>query len=236
MIRFVCPRCKAVLEQPDNAAGTTFVCFSCGQRLQMPFIHERTTPVDPGAKNLPSLAIPAVQVPPIPPPPVPAIGPSPSSTATPQPSLAPQPRSRRDPEDGAEDEYFPSIARRSPGRGRYSQQAAAKAASSGLVCSLVSLAMLLLSLILWGVIVQRPGGRFAGQGEFVVVILFVILGSFVLSLLGIVFSSRGLDESNSYNRGQASAGLVCGILAMLIGAVVGLFFFCAGIFIWSRIH
>src|SRR5262245_47145649 len=36
MIRFACPRCKAVLEQPEGVAGTQFSCPSCGQRLEAP--------------------------------------------------------------------------------------------------------------------------------------------------------------------------------------------------------
>ena len=43
MIRFLCPRCKAVLDQPENAAGTKLPCPSCGQRLQVPLPPENKT-------------------------------------------------------------------------------------------------------------------------------------------------------------------------------------------------
>src|SRR5262245_55116251 len=43
MIRFACPRCKAVLERPENVAGSKFACPSCGQRLQVPLPPENKT-------------------------------------------------------------------------------------------------------------------------------------------------------------------------------------------------
>src|SRR5258708_5050141 len=36
MIRFSCPRCKASLEQPEDAAGSKVACPKCSQRLQVP--------------------------------------------------------------------------------------------------------------------------------------------------------------------------------------------------------
>src|SRR5262245_32333490 len=36
MIRFACPACKAVLESPDQKAGSKVNCPKCGQRLQIP--------------------------------------------------------------------------------------------------------------------------------------------------------------------------------------------------------
>src|SRR5207247_8575649 len=35
MIRFSCPRCKTILESPDDSAGTAMTC-PCGQRLEVP--------------------------------------------------------------------------------------------------------------------------------------------------------------------------------------------------------
>jgi hypothetical protein len=244
MIRFVCPRCKAVLEQPETVAGTTFACPSCGQRLEIP-PQDKPMSADPVDKNLITPAVPATPGPPPQPPPLPFITADPNLGSKPSALPAPlpaRPRSRRrDLDYDDEDDDFPSIERRSSrrdhaSRGRYSQEAAAKAASSGLVCSLISLAMLLVAFLLWVLTAQGPRVRFAGEGEFVVVILFVVLGSFVLALLAIVFSSRGLDESNSYNRGQAAAGLICGIISMVISTVVGLFFLCAGMFVWSMVR
>src|SRR5947209_18939112 len=36
MIRFGCPRCKSVLECPDQSIGKKRDCPKCGQRLQVP--------------------------------------------------------------------------------------------------------------------------------------------------------------------------------------------------------
>lgn len=38
MIRFSCPRCKVLLERPENAGGSKFACPSCGQRLEVPLL------------------------------------------------------------------------------------------------------------------------------------------------------------------------------------------------------
>ena len=36
MIRFVCPKCKAVIQAPDSNVGSKAPCLSCDQRLQVP--------------------------------------------------------------------------------------------------------------------------------------------------------------------------------------------------------
>jgi hypothetical protein len=115
-------------------------------------------------------------------------------------------------------------------RGRFSQEVSARAASSSLVCSLISLGLLLVTFVLWLLVMQNQFGR---EPSFMVGVLLMILVSLLLAILGIVFSSRGLDQSNRYNRGQATAGLVCGIIALVIGSLVGLFFFCMGMVIFS---
>src|SRR5207249_3839231 len=43
MIRFSCPRCKAVLESPDESAGAALTC-PCGQRLEIPTPRPKTVP------------------------------------------------------------------------------------------------------------------------------------------------------------------------------------------------
>jgi hypothetical protein len=233
MIRFACPRCKVVVQQPESAAGTQFACPSCGQRLQIP--------VPPADKSMlgdlvgEDHPVPAQSAAP-PQPPVVSASPGPASTPATPPPLPPAARPsrrNRDFDDDYEDD-FPSIARAASRRGRYSQESAVKAATSGLICSLISLGLLLVTFVLWVLTVHNQHVRFGGEGEpLVVVILLVILGSFVLALLGIVFSSRGLDESNRYNRGQATTGLVCGIISMVIGSIIGLFFLCVGMVFWS---
>jgi hypothetical protein len=241
MIRFACPRCKSILEQPENVAGTNFACPSCGQRLQVPMIPEsKARPGDPAGNDLPAPASAAAAPPPIPLSPPPFVTasqrPVPASAApSPPPAPARSPPRYRDCDDDYDDDDFPSIERHGSRRGKYSQEMSAKAAASGLVCSVLSLGLLLVTFVLWILIVQgQQRGRMGGDGEpLIAVILLLILGSFVLALLGIVFSSRGLDEGNRYNRGQATAGLVCGIVSLVIGSVVGLFFLCMGMVFWS---
>jgi S1-C subfamily serine protease len=36
MIRFACPKCKTILQAPDQAAGSRLACGRCGQQLQLP--------------------------------------------------------------------------------------------------------------------------------------------------------------------------------------------------------
>ena len=151
------------------------------------------------------------------------------------PSAAPAQSRRRDRDrDDDYDDEFSSIERHPSPRGRLSPEVSARAASSGLVCSLVSLALLLVSFVLAVATFSNQHRRFGGENEpLVVIVLLVVLGSFALALLAIVFSSRGLDQSNTYNRGHATAGLVCGIISLVIGSLVGLFSFCMGMFVLS---
>jgi S1-C subfamily serine protease len=45
MISFTCPRCKKLLEEPEDKAGSKFPCPGCGQRLQVPDVpYEKTMP------------------------------------------------------------------------------------------------------------------------------------------------------------------------------------------------
>ncbi len=77
--------------------------------------------------------------------------------------------------------------------------------------------------------------RFGGgsEGPFFLISLVLALSSFMLSVMSIVYSNRGLDVSNNYNRGQATAGLVCGIITLVLSTLSGLFFTCVGIFFFS---
>ena len=245
MIRFACPRCRAVLEQPDSGGGTKMTCPSCGQRLQVPASAENKTVL---GDLMPGTPPASAQMPPPPLPPLPYVTSNPEPAAAPprrqadnpppvpSPPRPAAPRARRwdrNDDDDYDDDDYPTIERRGQRRGRYSKEVAARAASSGLICSLISMGLLLLTFILWVLMAQNRRGRF-GEGEPLLVVLFlVILGSFILSLLGIVFSSRGLDESNTHNRGQATAGLVVGIISLVIGSIVGLFVMCFGLLFFS---
>jgi hypothetical protein len=92
--------------------------------------------------------------------------------------------------------------------------------------------MLGLSFVLWVIMINNQNAGVRTQ-PLVLVIGVVVFVSLIFSLLGMIFSSRGLDESNRYKRGQATAGLVCGIVAVVVGSVVGFFTFCMGLLIWS---
>jgi hypothetical protein len=230
MVRFACPRCKVILEHPESAAAATFACPSCGQRLQVPAsVENKTPPAKLGRATVPD----SVATPPLPAPPPPFVTAklNPVAAPAPPPSPSPAPPRRRDREyDDDYDDDFSAIDRHRVRRGRYSQEASARAASSSLVCSLVSLGLLLVTFVLWLLIMQN---QFSREPSFVIVLLLLILVSLLLAVVGIVFSSRGLDQSNRYNRGQATAGLICSIIAVVIGSVVGLFFFCMGMVIFS---
>jgi hypothetical protein len=103
-----------------------------------------------------------------------------------------------------------------------------RAANSGLTCSLLGLGFLLIAFFLWLVMAgaqPRPGTK-----QFLVVLtLLTVLGSFLLCLLGVIFSGRGLKPINESNRGVAIAGLVSGIIGLIISSVVGLVLMCVGL-------
>jgi hypothetical protein len=111
--------------------------------------------------------------------------------------------------------------RHSRPRSRRDAQAAARAAVSGLTCSLISLGLLVLILVIWAMVAQSRAGP-AVRSFLSLLALVTVLGCFVLSLLGTIFSNRGLDPANEVNRGVAVAGLVCGIIALVISATAGL--------------
>ncbi|MCI0377564.1 MAG: hypothetical protein L0215_08160 [Gemmataceae bacterium] len=227
MIRFGCPRCRVVLEKPLEAAGSKLPCPNCGQRLQVPDAPEQPT--------LPGVPMPLVAVPPPPPPsdlvtaklsvyPLAAAGKEP-----PPPSVASRRRDDND-DDRYDDEDFgyPRPRRMS----RSEQVFASRAAATGLTMSLLGMGMLLVMFVLWIVVMEHHRGR-DSQPIFVVMAL-VCIGAFILGLMGVIFSSRGLDQSNYANRGSAVAGLVIGIIDLVLGTIVGLLLICAGTFLWTR--
>src|SRR5207237_4821212 len=125
-------------------------------------------------------------------------------------------RRRYDDDDDFEESDLSSIPRRR--RGYYSTDEAVKAAALGLTCSLISLALLVAMFVIWITAMQSPRMRFGGgpDGSMIAVILLVAVVSIVLAIVSIVYSSRGHDPSNAHKRGQATAGLVCGIVALVL--------------------
>ena len=108
-----------------------------------------------------------------------------------------------------------------------SREVSARAALHGMVYSLIAMGLLLISLFLW-VLTMQHGQNPREAGSALLMLILLSLGSFIMGLLGTVFSSRGMDAGNTYNRGKAVTGLVCGIIALVIGTIFLLFFvFCA---------
>lgn len=247
MIRFACPRCKAIFERPDSAAGSTFACVSCGQALQVPAAATGAAPASPLPAVEPAATPPPAA--PLPPPILPptyvtahpeTTRPTPSSEErAPRriPDREPEPRRRpsrrpwgRD-RDDEDDDYDDDLVRR-PTRSRYSREVAIKAATSGFVCALIGLALLVIAFILFIVITRRPPGARDMDPLFFVIVLTTV-GSFIMGLMGTVFSARGLDESNNLNRGFAVAGLVCSIIDLVLASIAGLILLCFGLVFWS---
>ena len=225
MIRFACPRCKTVHERPENEAGSKFACPNCQQRLQVPLPPENKTMIG-------SLVAPGRN--PIAPPPAVPREPRPVTTipvandAWDDEPVAPPRRSRRADYD---DDF--DIARPSSRAGRgYALEECTRAANVGFLCALVSLGLIFAAMIVWLVIVaEHPRSR--EMAPFVFLILAIGIASFVLGLIGTIFASRGLDPVNTHNRGLAIAGLICGILGMVIGLIGSAIFFCIGMVVLS---
>ncbi len=229
MIRFACPRCRVVLEKPVEAAQSKLPCPNCGQRLQVPDAPEQPT--------LPGVPMPSVAVPPPPPPsdfvtanpsvyPVAPVGKDPPP---PPPTIADRRRLDYDDDPYDDEDFGYSRPRR---LNRSEQVFASRAAATGLTMSLLGMGMLLVMFVLWIVVMEHHRGR-DSQPIFVVMAL-VCIGAFILGLMGVIFSSRGLDQGNYANRGSAVAGLVIGIIDLVLGTIVGLLLICAGTFLWTR--
>jgi hypothetical protein len=108
----------------------------------------------------------------------------------------------------------------------------ARSSTTGFLCSIISVGLLFVAFVIWiALIAERRGGGEVDPFVFLILILGLI--SFVLGLIGVVFSSRGLDPINQRNRGLAVAGLVCGILGMVVGLIGSAFFFCVGMVLMS---
>jgi predicted Ser/Thr protein kinase len=130
---------------------------------------------------------------------------------------APLPRRRRASHEEDEERH--------PRRPLENPQVYIRAATGGMLCSLVGLALLVLAFLLSTA--TRRASRLP-ETALVWIALVLVVGSFVLCLLGTVAGSKGLNPLNATNRGQAVTGLVCGIIGMILSAIAGLFLFCAG--------
>lgn len=85
MIRFSCPRCKSILECPDQQAGDKIACPKCQQRLQIPLPPTNKTVLAPLVETVSSASLPIVPQSVLPSPPLQDVPVSPSEV----PPLAP---------------------------------------------------------------------------------------------------------------------------------------------------
>jgi hypothetical protein len=250
MPRCACEFCSAALDLPDHMAGKPFPCPNCGKTFTVP---------RPGAAKSQSymdqlLASENERVSSVPLPP-PAARPSaegnpllrgavevpakdtsgskriespprrePEPPPAPRRSLSSRDRFRDEEEDDFEDDLF------APPRTRGAATPdVIRGAQMGLVFSLLGLAGILIGLFVFLFYQSRRGPV---QMESIFFILsFAALLTFVLTLMGIIFSGRGLHSSNDYNRGSAVAGLVCGILGVVLSVILGSFVLFCGVFL-----
>ncbi|MFO0966799.1 MAG: hypothetical protein U0793_14600 [Gemmataceae bacterium] len=247
MLRCACTFCSAALELPDHQAGAPFACPNCGRTFTVPFspgnpqsYTASSVPEDKPA-NLPLSSLPAarrvddpkasllkgaVEVPatddPRRPKPI---------RLDPVPPPAPPRRDRpvsRDPHGDEEDEagdYFQTGRRRAAA----SPQLAARAAQIGFTCTLIGLFGILAGLYVFFTFQRRGDPNI--METVCLVLSFVALVMFILTLLGVIYSGRGLDASNEQNRGLGVAGLVGGILGLTLSVVGGAITLLCGVFL-----
>lgn len=205
-----CPLCQSPVDTPLDLRQPSVRCPHCSQKIAVPQVE--------GARKAPAM-----------PPPVEPEYITADQHESPRPyEEADRPRRRKRFADYDDDEDYAPTYRRS---GAFDIQALMRASASGLTCSLIGLGMLLIVFLLWVVAAGSRTGR--GEGALVFFILVADVGSFILSLLGTVFSSRGLNPANDANRGLAIGGLVCGIVGLVISSIIGLVFLCIGLALLS---
>jgi hypothetical protein len=203
-----CPYCQNSVDVPQDLGQVSVRCPHCAKKIEVPY-----------PNGMPRRALP---------PPVPVDRPA----APRPPEPPPRPRyaddydwdrrpPRRDYED--DDDRYPRDRSRAS---RARVDLAIRSAVSGLICSMVGLGLLLVAFFIW--VLTVPSTRSTtNMSGLLCILALVVGGSFVLSLLGTVFSSRGLYPENEHNRGAAVAGLVCGIIGLVISSLVGFILFIA---------
>jgi len=252
MIQCTCPSCQATLELPDHLGNTAFGCPGCGKSFVVPAANSENALRQSFMERLlhtPDGAQPgAVPMPP----PGAKIGtpPPPAQSSSSHPAPEPPPLARRPlaapPEPPAawmddepirerpyyrEDDYPDDDFDDPRPRGGYSRDQAVRSAAWGMSLSMVGLIGILIGIFVFVFSSRRgPGGLNALEAVTLILAIGALL-SFAFTLMGIVFSSRGMDRSNDHNRGMAVAGLVCGILGLVLSVVFGSFYFFCGVMV-----
>jgi DNA-directed RNA polymerase subunit RPC12/RpoP len=216
-----CNLCRGPVDIPVDSRQQSVRCPHCSQRIAVPPVPASALPPPPPQALLPERATYPVADPSPPPAPV-----SRSRRDDDWEPDRPRRRRRRRDDDDDDDDF---LARREDMPDLYTVR---RAASQGLTCSLISLGLLFVALVIW-IAGAAASNRPDRHGILVFVIFIVVAVSFVLSLLGTIFSSRGMNPVNESNRGMATGGLVCGIIGLVISAIVGLFVMCIGLFMFS---
>jgi hypothetical protein len=211
-----CDFCKTELNMPLGSTGLSVECRGCKRFVQVPEVPASSRPV------------PA----PLPPPPM---SPPPPPPEPRQPRYASRREDDYDEEDDYDDEPAPPRRRRRyfsrswedrPFRANpYTLRQLTRAATGSLICSLLGLGLSFFAVLLFLIVVDsRPHWQNRpDQTGIMVLALMMLIVSFVLSLVGVIFGSRGMNHINTENRGVATAGLVCGIIGLIISSLLGLF-------------
>jgi hypothetical protein len=231
MIRFLCPRCRALLEKPENVAGDKFACPACGQKLQVP----QPPPTPPQGKTVlgeileyPSSTNPTHPQQPVPINPVVTPPQRPPSEPRSKPIPVSKPGSWSD--DNWDDDDLPPPRRRRRSnrelRELPSQAEMARASLAGLICSISGLILLMVIFFLL-IIMGRQMDDNQIHG-FLIISMFGLIGAFVLTLLGVVYGSKGMSEYNHDNRGVGVAGLIFGIIGVVLSILGGGWLTCLG--------
>ena len=104
MMRIQCPKCRQLMQVPDQSAGQLIRCPGCGQTLTLRVPAAASAPAPPGPAAPPAPP-PARAVRPAAPPPVPP------AVAAPRPAQVTRPRPAADDETPGEPEEFPELGR-----------------------------------------------------------------------------------------------------------------------------
>lgn len=248
MIRCTCPACRAALELPDHLAGVSFHCPSCQAAftvpkaeakpgLQQSFMDRLLQPSEPPRTGA---AVPF-------PPPTGRSeshayrAPAPTPPTQPEPAPPPEPRRQQRYDDWDEprrpfrerdddpygDDDLDFDARPRAGN----RDTAIRAAFFGMLFSTIGLFGILIGIFVFFFFSRRGPGGLNFLETITLVLAIGSMVSFALTLMGIVFSSRGLDRSNDHNRGLAVAGLVLGILGIVLSILFGSFYFLCGMIV-----
>jgi DNA-directed RNA polymerase subunit RPC12/RpoP len=192
-----CIYCQTELASAVANVGLSVQCPTCNQQVPIP---SPPTGTELAARYSP--------------PPRPAYGGGRGPDREPEPEPEPPGRSYRPPRLRRNRERFEDDLIRQPGPH-------ARAANAGLTCGVFGLGLFLVLFFLFMSLVSHHPSRDSARGV-AAVSLLIVLASFILSLLGVVFGARGMSPVNDYNRGMGIAGLVCGIVGLVLNCFCGL--------------